>query len=174
MKKRLMAMVLAAALVLGLGACGLGGDKDPSGGQGPGSSQDGGENNGPAISGSMEEIIGKIYEKAGYQVETSNTEVTAENAEYYLGTEDIKFKKALASEPLMSSIAHSTVLVELEDGTDIAAVKKSIKDNVNGYKWVCVGVEPENILVENVGNYVLLVMDEKASDFMDAFTEMGK
>jgi len=141
---------------------------------GGGGSQSGNTSAKPAISGSFSEIIKNIYDKTGYDVQTSETEVTADNAEYYLGSSDIKFKKALASEPMMSSIAHSVVLLEAEDGADLAAIKKKIKENVNGYKWVCVGVEDENILVGNVGNYILLVMDEDAQSFMDAFTAMGK
>lgn len=243
MKKKMIAGVLAFALVFGLAACGSSGnDKDPENGQKPGTEQgvgdedeDGaasggaidspenedGQDNGSGtdgtqqpsqgsgtgnsagkpsgsqsgaqkpggsgtgsgstgttskapISGSFEDIIKKIYEKVGYDVSTSFTEVTADNAEYYLGTSGISFKKALASEPMMSSIAHSVVLLEAEDGADLKDIKKKIKENVDGRKWVCVGVEDEDILVGNVGNYVLLVMDEDSQDFMDAFLAMGK
>ena len=123
---------------------------------------------------SFEDIISAIYQKVGYEVATANTEVNAENMEYYLGTTNVKFKRALASEPMMSSIAHSLVLVELADGQDINAAKKAIKENINGYKWLCVGVEPENILVNNVGNYVMLIMNNEAQSFMDAFLAMSK
>lgn len=170
MKKKLFAAVLAFTLVIGLGACGSpDGDKEPDNGQ-PGIQQ--GQDGAEALSGSFEDIIQSLYDKVGYDVETANTEVTSENAEFYLGSSDIKFKKALASEPVMSSIAHSVVLLEAEDGADLSAVKKKIKEEVNGYKWICVGVE--NILVDNVGNYIMLVMDEDAKSFMDAFLEMGK
>lgn len=128
----------------------------------------------PSLSGSMEDIIQKIYDKVGYDVSTSNTEVTGDNMQYYLGTTDIAYKKALASEPMMSSVAHSVVLVQVEEGADIASIKKKIKENVDGRKWICVGVEDENILVDNVGNYIMLVMDEDAQSFMDAFLAMGK
>lgn len=104
----------------------------------------------------------------------SITEVTADNAQYYLGVTDIPYVRAIASEPMMSSVAHSVVLLEVKDGSDISSIKKQIKENVDGRKWICVGVEPENILVENIGNYVLLVMDEQASDIMKQFNSLKK
>ena len=36
----------------------------------------------------------------------SNIEITSENQEYYLGTNDITYKEALASESMVGSIAH--------------------------------------------------------------------
>lgn len=134
-----------------------------------------GGNNGTSLQGSIEDIIAKIY--AGvpdFGVNCSLTEVNGENSTYYLGTDSIDFVRAVASEPMMSSIAHSVVLVETKEGADISTVKKKIKENVDGRKWVCVGVEPENILVENVGNYVLLVMDEDAGTFMKQFKNLAK
>jgi len=45
-----------------------------------------------------------------------NTEVNEENVEYFLGTKDIEYEEALASEPGIGSIAHSVVLVRVKDG----------------------------------------------------------
>ena len=132
----------------------------------------GGSNTSSALSGSLEDIMAKVYDGIEEIPNTAITEVTAENMEYYLGVTDIKFKKAIASEPLMSSIAHSVVLIEVEDGADISSIKSKIKKNVNGRKWVCVGVEDEDILVDNIGNHIILVMDDKSDEFMNNFLNL--
>ena len=105
----------------------------------------------------VNEVIDKVME--GLEDNSpmvSNTEVTKENMEYYLGTDTIDIEKGIASEPVMSSIAHSVVVIKVADGTDINAVKEKIKENVNPQKWVC--VEAEKVIVENKGNIIILIM----------------
>lgn len=86
-------------------------------------------------------------------------EIKAEDTEYYFGLKDLQFEEALASEPMMSSIAHSVCLVRVADGTDITQLKKDIKDNVNSFKWICVGVEKDQVIVDSVGNTIILIID---------------
>ena len=112
----------------------------------------------------VEETLPEIMEKVYAGTEDNmpmlaQTEVTDEYKEYYFGTADIEYKEALASEPMISSIAHSVVLVRLNEGQDAEEVKKTIKDNVNPRKWVCVEVEPQNVHVESKGDLVILIMD---------------
>lgn len=127
-------------------------------------------NNSATLTGTLEDIMAGLYTTTGFtDLNTCNTDINAENISYYLGVNNIKIKQGIASEPLISSKPHSVVLIELEDSQDISKVKTDIKNNVDGYKWVCVGVEPENILVDNIGNFVLLVMDENSKAIMDAF-----
>ena len=112
------------------------------------------------VEGTLPEIMGKVY--AGTEDNMpmlAQTEVTDEYKEYYFGAADIEYKEALASEPMISSIAHSVVLVRLNEGQDAEEVKKTIKDNVNPRKWVCVEVEPQNVHVESKGDLVILIMD---------------
>lgn len=151
-------------------------DKPGTGAQKPGSGSNKPSSGGSAtLTKSLEDTISGLYTASGItDIKTGNTSINAENMAYYLGVDNIKIKQGLASEPLMSSMAHSIVLIELESGQDVSKIKTSIKNNVNGYKWVCVGVEPENILVDNIGNFVLLVMDEEAQLFMDAFKALAK
>ena len=92
------------------------------------------------------------------------TEVNDENKAYYFGTDDIEFKEALASEPMINAIAHSVVLVRLNEGQDAEEVKKTIKENVNPAKWVCVQVEEQNVHVESKGDLVILIMDNTKPD----------
>ena len=86
----------------------------------------------------------------------TNTEVTEENVENYLGTKDIEYEEALASESAVGSIAHSVVLVRMKDGADVEDAKKKIEENVNPRKWIC--VEAEDVVVKNKGNLIILIM----------------
>ena len=151
MKKTLISMlsiVLAVVMLVGCGGNGAGGGK---------------------IEGTLDEIMDKIYEGANSEVTGFKTEVTAENAEYFLGTTDLSFTEALASEPMIGAIAHSVVLVRMDAKADMAAAKKMIKDNVDPRKWICVGVEPDQVIVDSVGDLIILVMSVDAKAFVDAF-----
>ena len=113
------------------------------------------------VEGTLEEIMSKVYSTLG-EDETpmmlTNTEITKENIEMYLGTSDIEFEEALASESATGSIAHSVVLLRVKDNADVEAIKEKIEDNVNPRKWICVGVEEDDIVVENKGNLIILIM----------------
>lgn len=92
------------------------------------------------------------------------TVVTKENAVYFLGIDNLDYEEALASEPMISSIAHSVVLINMKNGTDIEKAKADIKANIDGRKWICVEVAKEDIIVENKGNIIILIMDNEVSD----------
>ena len=59
---------------------------------------------------------------------------------------------------MMGSIAHSVVLVRTKDNADIEGIKTKIKEKIDPRKWVCVGVEKEDVTVLNKGNLVALIM----------------
>lgn len=102
-----------------------------------------------------------------------NIKVTKDNQEYYLGSSDFSYKEALASEPLMSSIAHSVVLVRVNSINDVEKIKKEIKEKIDPRKWVCVGVEDNNVIVESKGNLIILIMDnEYATVIRDNFLNL--
>lgn len=114
------------------------------------------------IEGDLSLLMDKIY--AGIKDEEKpmmlmNTEVTSENVEYYLGNADIEFESAIASEPGIGSIPHSVVLVRAKKGQDVEKLKKTIKENVNPNKWICVSVEEENVIVDSIGDLVILIMN---------------
>ena len=113
------------------------------------------------VEGSLESIMEKVYADIPEDerpMMLTNTEVTEENIEYYLGTSDIEYEEALASESGVGSIAHSVVLVRTKDNADIEAIKDKIEDNINPRKWICVGVEEDDVIVENKGNLIILIM----------------
>ena len=81
--------------------------------------------------------------------------------------------EALASEPDMSSIAHSVVLVKAKSASDIDALKKEISENLNPNKWICVGVE--EIKMASHDNILLVVMDDEVGDKMiENFNNLSK
>lgn len=166
--KKINLILLALVLAIGLVAC-----QSNDAGKNPV------ENNN--LEGSLENILDKIYEKAevsdsmkdfikdGLQV----TEITAENSGYFFGKENMEFENAIASEPMMSSSAYSLCLVRVKDGADIEKIKADIKENADPRKWICVGVDPDNVIVDNIGDVVILIMsDEAGSALHDAFLQL--
>ena len=130
------------------------------------------------LEGSLEDILKKIYDTAATSEQfkeyadtgLQKTEITAERTEYYLGKAGIEFEEALSSEPIMSPSAYELDLVRVKEGADIESIKKEMKDNVNPMKWVCVGVDPENIIVDNIGDVIILIMsDDEGKALHDAF-----
>lgn len=121
------------------------------------------------IEGTLEEIMTKVY--AGISDEElpmmlSNVEVTDENIENYLGTKDIDYQEALASESMVGSIAHSIVLIRMNEGANIEEAKTLIKEKANPRKWIC--VEAENVYVESKGNLIILIMSGELADSIKA------
>ena len=110
----------------------------------------------------LTDIMAKIYENAGVSNEDMETvSLNDENSSYYIGDVSFSFKEGLASEPIMSSVAHSVVLVRLNSASDAEKAKKEIKEKVDPNKWICVSVDEENVYVESIGDLVLLVMDNQ-------------
>ena len=120
-------------------------------------------NKGQNIEGTLEEIMTKVYASVPEDdrpMALTNTEVTEENIEGFLGTSDIEYDSILASESMIGSIAHSVVLIRTKENADIDAIKTKIKENINPRKWICVGVEPEDVIIENKGNLIIVIVIE--------------
>mgnify|MGYP007065858533 FL=1 len=123
----------------------------------------------------LSDVMKKLYENISEDEMTllETVEVTKENQEYYLGNVSFNYQEALASEPVMSSIAHSVVLIRLKDTKNIESIKKEIKEKVDPNKWICVGVEDKNVIVVSKGNLILLVMDDEyATQIRDNFLNL--
>lgn len=122
------------------------------------------------VEGNLEDIMAKVYQELP-QEETpmmlENTKITDENIEYYLGTSDIEYEEALASESATGSIAHSVVLVRTKKNANIEQIKQKIKENVDPRKWICVGVEKEDVIVKNKGNLIILIMTQTGKDKLE-------
>lgn len=112
-----------------------------------------------SLSDLMTSILSGV-ETPGYAI----TELAAEQYPLYLFIDQPKGAQAVTADALIGSIAHSVVLMRLPDGSDVSGIAKSIKDNADPRKWIC--VEAEKVIVKTKGNLVLLVMS--TTDIADA------
>ena len=124
------------------------------------------------VEGSLEQIMDKLYRNIPPQnlpMMLDNIEVNAENIESYIGRNDIKFKEALASESMTGSIAHSIVLLRLENAEEADDVVAKIKSSANPRKWICVEVPEDQVIVKNKGDLIILIMvaDENTRDKLE-------
>lgn len=128
------------------------------------------------VEGSLSDLMTKVYDGSGVSHEDMETvELNSENTPFYLGDVSFSFKEALASEPIMSSVAHSVVLIRLNSASDAEKAKKEIKEKVDPNKWVCVSVDEENVYVESVGDLVILAMDNQNGEKLkDSFLNLSK
>jgi len=168
MKKRfaiILSLVLFVALLTGC-----------AGGGGNGSAD------GKNVDGNLADLMAKIYENMDPPVEffpmdTSFTEEGDEfgkPVEYFIGTAGIPFAEGLASEAAIGAIPHSIVLLRMKPDADIEAAKKSIKANIDPWKWICVGVDPSDVIVDNIGDLVVVIISDRSTEFHDAFKELAQ
>lgn len=112
---------------------------------------------------SLEGIIDRTYaglEDPDVIPMVTTTRITDETAEYYLGLKDLsQVSEAVASEAAIGSMPHSVCLVRAKDGVDVEALKEEIRTSVNPRKWICVGVEREDIVMASQGNLILMVIN---------------
>jgi len=111
------------------------------------------------IEGTLEEIMARVYTgipEEELPMMLSNIPVTTEDIEYYVGTSEIDFKEAIASESMTGSIPHSVVLVRLNDASTAQDVVAKITENADPRKWIC--VEAEKVAVKSKGDLVVLIM----------------
>lgn len=126
------------------------------------------------VAGSLTEIMEKLY--TGVKDEEkpmmlTNIELNEENFEGFAFVKDVKYKGAIASESGVGSIAHSVVLIRLENSADASNLVKEIKANANPRKWIC--VEAENVIVKSKGDLVMLIMsNELASRIEENFNNL--
>ncbi|NLC48009.1 MAG: hypothetical protein GX758_01435 [Tenericutes bacterium] len=117
------------------------------------------------IEGSLEDLMDKVYlniKEEDKPMMLSNIEVNNDNKEGFLGSPDIEFEEALASESMVGSIAHSVVLIRAKKGQDVEKLKTEIKQNADPRKWICVGVE--DVVVESKGDLVILIMSDNLGE----------
>lgn len=180
--KRWMLAIVSCVLALSLAACSS--DKDPEATSAtttapttsaPETTE---QTETPNLDGSLQDILKQIYETADvsdddrswFLSSMATIDITEENMSFYIGVQSADVEEGIASEPMISSIAYSLCLLRVKPGTDIEQLKADIKANVNPRKWVCVEVSQDNVLVENIGDVILLAMnDTHAHALCDAF-----
>ena len=130
------------------------------------------------VEGKLEDIMDKLYADIAEDNRPGglgNMEVNAENVESFIGTNKVEYTEAIASESMMGSIAHSVVLLRVKDASKIEEQKEEIRENVNPRKWVCVGVEKDEVIIENKGDLlvVIIVQDkDNRQKIADAFNNL--
>ncbi len=119
----------------------------------------------------LEEIIANLTKDLEMPM-TENMNVEKDWYPSYVFVDYIDGSEALANESLMSSVAHSAVIIRLPEGSDVEKIRAKIEKNADPVKWICVGAEKKEV-VSN-GNHILLVMSfEDITDTMvERFMEM--
>ncbi len=103
------------------------------------------------LSALVEQLIAGIND----EMMVGTVEITSDMYEYY-GIPATEGVYAVVSMPMIGSIAHEVVLVEVPEGTDAAAFATEMENLKDPMKWVC--VQPENSWSNAYGNYVVSVM----------------
>jgi len=113
------------------------------------------------IEGDLTSLVDKLYEgiKEEDRPMLMTTTLDDETLESFAFVKGIDYKEAVVSEPPMSSIPHSVVLIRLNDAKDASKVVADIKANANPRKWFC--VEAENVIVKSRGDLVILIMSNE-------------
>lgn len=170
MKKITMILIMALLLTFSFAACA----NDAVETSKPTESPEATATPNPELTESLEDIIKKMHEAVPEEIsgKLEFTEINSENVAYFLGTDEVSYTQALAAEPLISVIPHSIVVLRVEEGTDVDATVELIKANADPRKWICVGVEDDQVLVSNIGNTIALVIDENAQEIMQIFDDL--
>lgn len=117
------------------------------------------------IEGELHDLMAKIDTNLDEEMKSRliTIELDQDNIANFLGTSDIKFKEAIAEEHMTGSVAYSVVLIRVEENADVEAIKTKIKENINPRKWICVGVEEDDVIIKNKGDLIItiIVQDEE-------------
>ncbi|SCZ81135.1 hypothetical protein [Acidaminobacter hydrogenoformans] len=165
MTKKTIALLLAALMILTLGAC---------------SKNVASSTTNANYEGSLEDLMSAIYEINPVELKLGPTTTidlgNADNLIYFLGLSDAEgIKEAVSSEPMMGSQAYSISLVRVEEGADIDTLKQNILDGINPRKWICVGAD--KVIVTNYGDIIAMIMTDSnlsatlTDDLYNAFAE---
>ncbi len=117
------------------------------------------------VSGSLSDIMEKLYEGIPEEEMPSLADLVTLDKDTFVNfafVDNVKYKEAVVSEPVIGAIAHSVVLIRLEDAKDASKVVEDIKKNANPRKWVC--VEAEHTYVLSKGDLVVLIMSNEHAD----------
>ena len=165
--KKVLAISLAVIMLVCFAACGGSGSKVE------------------AYDGALTAAVDAIYEKQPVEFMVApGTEIDLTDAwalKSYLGlgepqddengvtapAEDFGIKEAVFSESMIGAQAYSLVLVKLNDSSKIEEMKKTIFDNIDTRKWIC--VEADQLRVVSCKDVIMLVM--AASDLGEGLAD---
>ena len=123
-------------------------------------------------------LVDKIYDGISIEMpmlQTMPLETTeADMVKMFTGLDSAEnIEYVVASEPMMSSQAYSLVLVKVKDGADANAMAKTMNENIDERKWIC--VTAEKIYTATSGNVICLVMSnaDTAKTVYDSFKTLA-
>lgn len=123
-------------------------------------------------------LVDQIYAGVSIQMPmlmTQELDMTdVETVKYFTGLENIdNIEYVVASEPMMTSQAYSLMLVKVKDGVDANSIAKTMNENVDERKWIC--VTAEKIYSVASGDVVCLVMSnaDTAKTVYDSFKTLA-
>ena len=130
------------------------------------------------IEGTLEELMEKLYDNVDESIQlpfVDNIELSEDMSfpdsgiVYYIGARGIPFTEGIASETVIGAVPHSLVLLRMADGADIDAAKEQIRTSVDPMKWICAGVTREEVIVDNLGNLLFMVLSPNGPALHEAF-----
>ena len=182
MKKRILMMMLAGVLAFTMIGCGGAQTEteEPAvddeivdmEGEGEGEFEGGVVIDKPFAEMTLEEMILASYAdiELPFTGEMEIDQTDAEAVAFYLGTNDVTFKRGVVSEAMISSIAHSVVVLEMEDAAAAEAAAATLKETAPVGKWVC--VVPEQSGTAHRDNFVMMAMSGAADAILANFAAL--
>ena len=126
------------------------------------------------VEGTLTELFAKIYANSGVESPmVMEVAVDDTNKAGMLGTADVAFIEGLASEAAIMTIPHSMVLLRVDANSDIEKTKQLIRDNADPRKWICVGVENDQVIVDSIGDLIFFVMSANAEAYHTGFKALA-
>ena len=109
-------------------------------------------------------LIDEVYKDQEGLLPSLNTQIIdaadADSVKYVTGLENGNDLQYIAvSEPMMSSQAYSFILAKVKDGVDANSIAKSMTEQINTNKWICVSAE--KLYATSSGDVVCLVMSSE-------------
>ena len=197
--KKLISMLLALTLVLGLAACG---NKNTPATEAP--TQAPTEATEEVTEAATEEMTEEVIDEEEFVMELSAMETllnqiveiqpvefmgatmpidltdTSEDGLWmiknYTGLDNAdSITEAAFFEPMMGSLAYSMVAVKVAEGADVKAVAEGMKNGIDQRKWIC--VEADDLQVASYEDIVLLIMVGSetgltSQSYVDAFVQV--
>lgn len=126
----------------------------------------------------LSSLVDKIYKGIKTEIPSVQTEkidiTDADMVKAFTGLDNGNDIDALVvSEPLMSSQAYSLVLVKVKEGVNANSLAKTMNENIDIRKWICVSAE--KVYTTTSGNIICLVMSDAdiAKDVYDNFKALA-
>lgn len=113
------------------------------------------------VEGKLTDLMEKLYSdipSTERPMALGNIEVNEENIESFIGTKNVDYEEIIASESMIGSIAHSVVLIRTKSNANVEEIKKEIKEKIDPRKWICVGIERDEVVVKSRGNLILVLV----------------